>query len=116
VLGNSFRRLGCWAIFAAGWALILAMPFRVSAETNTVAVVFPPWMNPHQQITALVSADLLPLERRGPLTLVGTSIESVDLAALRRTGAWLVIDETSLALCSTTAITTASGTQIASNS
>ncbi|NRA30372.1 MAG: hypothetical protein HRU11_08920 [Parvularculaceae bacterium] len=102
MLNRLAQRTSSWMLLAAGWLLVVAMPFRVPAETDTVAVVFPPWMDQTQQFEALIAANLFVLERRGPLTLIGFATDgAIDAPSLRSRGALLVLDQTSLALCRT---------------
>lgn len=89
-----------WSLAVGGWCLAAAIPLTQPVRTETVAVVFPPWASPDEQMGALTEADVFVLERRGPITLVARSRAGlVDTAALRRAGALLILDQTSLTIC-----------------
>lgn len=116
MLNKWLQRTSSWSLLAVGWLLVIAMPFRVPAETDTVAVVFPPWMDQTTQFEALIAADLYVLERRGPMTLIGfTSEGAIDTSFLRKKGALLVLDQASLALCSTPPVPPNSSSPIGSS-
>ena len=103
---NSDWRWPAWlsatALLFSSWILIAALSFQASADTEVVAVVFPPWWTAQQALQAAASADAAFVRTTAiPAILVVRPDGRTGMARLHEAGAWFAIDPRAIAACLT---------------
>ncbi|MFB9262875.1 hypothetical protein ACFFWD_06765 [Bradyrhizobium erythrophlei] len=92
--------LNAAALLIASWIAIAALSLRVRADTDVVAVVFPPWWSARQALLAAASANANIVRLTAVPSLVVVRPDDADgLKRLRQAGAWLTIDPRAVAAC-----------------
>ena len=104
--GNSACRWPAWlnaaALLLASWIFIVALSVQIRADTEVVAVVFPPWWSAERAFQAAASANAAFVRTTAiPAVLVVRPDEQAGLIRLRDAGAWFAIDPRAIAACLT---------------
>jgi hypothetical protein len=103
---NDARRWPAWLnaalLLLASWIFVAALSVQIRADTDVVAVVFPPWWSAERALQAAASADAAFVRTTAiPAVLVVRPEERTGLSRLREAGAWLAIDPQAVAACLT---------------
>jgi hypothetical protein len=87
-------------LLLSSWIFVAALSFQTRADTEVVAVIFPPWWNAQQALQAAASANAAFVRTTAiPAILVVRPDERAGLNRLRDAGAWLTIDPRAIAAC-----------------
>jgi hypothetical protein len=88
------------ALLLASWLAIAALSLQVRPDSEVIAVVFPPWWNSQQALTATASANAAIVRLTAiPALLVVRPGDQEGMARLREAGAWFAIDPQAIAAC-----------------
>src|ERR1700679_456049 len=103
---NSTFRWPAWLnaaiLLLSSWIFIAALSFQMRADTEVVAVMFPPWWSTQQALQAAASANAAFVRTTAiPAILVVRPDNQAGLTRLREAGAWLAIDPRAIAACLT---------------
>jgi hypothetical protein len=103
---NSTCRWPAWLnaaiLLLSSWIFIAALSFQIGADTEVVAVMFPPWWSTQQALQAAASANAAFVRTTAiPAILVVRPDNQAGLTRLREAGAWLAIDPRAIAACLT---------------
>ena len=95
--------LNASALLLASWIAVTALALRLPAASETAAVVFPPWWNAAQAISAIATADAA-VVRTGivPTILIVHVAQPDGLKRLRAAGAWFTLNPQAVGGCFTT--------------
>ena len=92
--------LNAAVLLLSSWIFIAALSFQIRADTEVVAVVFPPWWSAQQALQAAASANAEFVRMTAlPAILVVRPDERAGLTRLREAGAWFAIDPKAIAAC-----------------
>jgi hypothetical protein len=92
--------LNATLLLIASWFAIAALSLQVRADSEVVAVAFPPWWNAQQIFFAAASADAAIVRLTAlPGLLVVRPGDSDGPTRLHKAGAWLIIDPQAIAAC-----------------
>jgi hypothetical protein len=92
--------LNAAALLIVSWIAIASLAFQARADTEVVAVAFPPWWSTQQVLLAAASADAAIVRTTALSAILVVRPNNHDgLARLRDAGAWLAIDPQAIAAC-----------------
>jgi hypothetical protein len=99
-------RWPAWAnaviLLFSSWLFIAALTLQARPDTEIVAVVFPPWWNIEQTLSAAATAHAAFVRTTAiPAILVVRPDTEAGLSRLREAGAWFAIDPRAVAACLT---------------
>ena len=104
--GNSIKasRRPAWlaatVLLLSSWIAIAAFSFRIRADAEIVAVVFPPWWSTQRAFQAAASANATIVRVTAiPAVLVVRPDDQAGLTRLREAGACLAVDPKAVAAC-----------------
>jgi len=102
-IGNAYR-WPAWAnaviLLLSSWLSITALTLQARPDAEIVAVVFPPWWNAEQTLSAAASAQAAFVRATAiPAVLVVRPDAEAGLTRLRDAGAWFAIDPRAVAAC-----------------
>lgn len=88
------------ALLAVSFAMIAALSLKPQRDSNTVAVVFPPWWSAQQSLLAAASAGASIIRTSSiPAIIVVEPGAHDGLKRLRDAGAWVSLDPQALDAC-----------------
>jgi len=88
------------ALLLSSWIALAALNFRIGADAEIVAVLFPPWWSTQQAIQAAAAANATIVRATAiPAVLVVRPDDHAGLSRLREAGAWLAMDPKAVAAC-----------------
>jgi hypothetical protein len=94
--------LNAAALLFSSWVAIAALSFQIRADSEVVAVAFPPWWSTQQAFLAAASANATIVRVTAiPAVLVVRPDNHAGLTRLREAGVWLAIDPRAIAACLT---------------
>lgn len=89
-------------LLLASWVFVAALSFQIRADTEVVAVVFPPWWSAEQAFHAAATANAAFVRTTAiPAILVVRPDTRSGLTRLHEAGAWFAIDPRAVAACLT---------------
>ena len=103
---HSARRWPAWSnaaiLLLSSWIVIAALSVQIRADTEVVAVVFPPWWSAEQAFEAAATANAAFVRTTAiPAILVVRPDGRSGMTRLRQAGAWFAIDPRAVAACMT---------------
>ena len=94
--------VACWLVLTAAPIAVPFLPLTELEGEQSLAVLFPPWIDEEMRTSALVDADVSLTGRPSGLVLTGSVSSSWnDARTLRERGALLVLSTTTTGLCLT---------------
>ena len=92
--------LNASALLLASWIAVAALSLQVRPGSEVIAVVFPPWWNAQQVMSAAASANAAIVRMTAlPAILVVRPDDRQGLTRLHDAGAWFAIDPQAIAAC-----------------
>jgi hypothetical protein len=89
-------------LLLSSWIFIAALSFQIRADSEVVAVVFPPWWSAQQALEAAASANAAFVRTTAiPAILVVRPDDRAGVSRLHEAGAWFAIDPRAVAACLT---------------
>jgi hypothetical protein len=103
---NNARRWPAWLnaalLLLASWVFVAALTLQIGADTEVVAVVFPPWWSAERAFQAAATANATFVRTTAiPAILVVRPDSQSGLTRLHEAGAWFAIDPRAVAACLT---------------
>jgi hypothetical protein len=95
------RQLAIWRnAMLASWVAVAYVSLRLPADAEVAAVVFPPWWDAQQAMSATASANAA-IIRTGivPTILIVELAKPDGLARLHEAGAWLAVNPQAIGGC-----------------
>ena len=94
--------LNASVLLLSSWIFVAALSFQIRADTDVVAVIFPPWWNEQQALNAAASANAAFVRTTAiPAILVVRLDQNGGLTRLREAGALFAVDPRAVAACLT---------------
>lgn len=103
---HSARRWPAWLnaaiLLLSSWIVVAALSFQIRADTEVVAVVFPPWWSAERAFQAAATANAAFVRTTAiPAILVVRPDGRSGMTRLHQAGAWFAIDPRAVAACMT---------------